>query len=111
MTSDQKVAIVTGGSSVIGRATAVALAREERVKVVTAARREKEGENCNLAELNALDSLNVYVYSLRNSISHDHDNTQNMAYKEDKCFYCNWQLICIGLRNCPNCQRIWPVVQ
>ena len=44
MTSDQKVAIVTGGSSGIGRATAVALAKEERVKVVTAARREKEGE-------------------------------------------------------------------
>jgi NAD(P)-dependent dehydrogenase (short-subunit alcohol dehydrogenase family) len=40
MTSDQKVAIVTGGSSGIGRATA----REERVKVVTVARREKEGE-------------------------------------------------------------------
>ena len=44
MTSDQKVAIVTGGSSGIGRATAVALAKEERVKVVVAARREKEGE-------------------------------------------------------------------
>ena len=29
MTSDQKVAIVTGGSSGIGRATAVALAKEE----------------------------------------------------------------------------------
>jgi NAD(P)-dependent dehydrogenase (short-subunit alcohol dehydrogenase family) len=44
MTSDQKVAIVTGGSSGIGRATAVALAKEERAKVVVAARREKEGE-------------------------------------------------------------------
>ena len=44
MTSDQKVAIVTGGSSGIGRATAVALAKEEGGKVVVAARREKEGE-------------------------------------------------------------------
>ena len=37
MTSNQKVAIVTGGSSGIGRATAVALAKEERAKVVIAA--------------------------------------------------------------------------
>ncbi|HET6808202.1 MAG TPA: SDR family oxidoreductase [Nitrososphaera sp.] len=44
MTSNQKVAIVTGGSSGIGRATAVALAKEERAKIVIAARREKEGE-------------------------------------------------------------------
>lgn len=43
MTSNQKVAIVTGGSSGIGRTTAVALAKEG-VKIVTAARREKEGE-------------------------------------------------------------------
>jgi NAD(P)-dependent dehydrogenase (short-subunit alcohol dehydrogenase family) len=43
MTPDQRVAIVTGGSSGIGRATAVALGREERAKVVVAARREKEG--------------------------------------------------------------------
>jgi NAD(P)-dependent dehydrogenase (short-subunit alcohol dehydrogenase family) len=41
--ADQKVAIVTGGSSGIGRATAVALAKE-RVKVTVAARRAKEGE-------------------------------------------------------------------
>jgi NAD(P)-dependent dehydrogenase (short-subunit alcohol dehydrogenase family) len=38
-----KVAIVTGGNSGIGRATAVALAKEDEVKVVIAARREKEG--------------------------------------------------------------------
>jgi len=44
MTSDQRVAIVTGGSSGIGRATAVALAKDEGAKVVVAARREKEGE-------------------------------------------------------------------
>jgi NAD(P)-dependent dehydrogenase (short-subunit alcohol dehydrogenase family) len=41
--TDQKVAIVTGGSSGIGRATAVALAKLG-VKVVVAARRSKEGE-------------------------------------------------------------------
>jgi NAD(P)-dependent dehydrogenase (short-subunit alcohol dehydrogenase family) len=41
--TDQKVAIVTGGSSGIGRATAVSLAKE-RVKVTVAARRAKEGE-------------------------------------------------------------------
>jgi NAD(P)-dependent dehydrogenase (short-subunit alcohol dehydrogenase family) len=43
--TDQKVAIVTGGSSGIGRATAVALAKQGvKVKVTVAARRAKEGE-------------------------------------------------------------------
>jgi NAD(P)-dependent dehydrogenase (short-subunit alcohol dehydrogenase family) len=41
--TDQKVAIVTGGSSGIGRATAIALAREG-TKIVVAARRASEGE-------------------------------------------------------------------
>jgi NAD(P)-dependent dehydrogenase (short-subunit alcohol dehydrogenase family) len=41
--TDQKVAIVTGGSSGIGRATAVALAKQG-VKLTVAARRAKEGE-------------------------------------------------------------------
>jgi NAD(P)-dependent dehydrogenase (short-subunit alcohol dehydrogenase family) len=39
----QKVAIVTGSSSGIGRTTAIALAKEG-IKVVIAARRDKEGE-------------------------------------------------------------------
>jgi len=39
----QKVAIVTGSTSGIGRTTAIALAKE-RIKVVIAARRDKEGE-------------------------------------------------------------------
>jgi NAD(P)-dependent dehydrogenase (short-subunit alcohol dehydrogenase family) len=41
--TDKKVAIITGGSSGIGRASAVALAKEG-VKVAVAARRIKEGE-------------------------------------------------------------------
>jgi NAD(P)-dependent dehydrogenase (short-subunit alcohol dehydrogenase family) len=40
---DHKVAIVTGGSSGIGRATAIALA-QSGVKVAVASRRSKEGE-------------------------------------------------------------------
>jgi NAD(P)-dependent dehydrogenase (short-subunit alcohol dehydrogenase family) len=41
--TDQKVAIVTGGSSGIGRVTAIALAKRG-VKITVAARRVKEGE-------------------------------------------------------------------
>ena len=41
--TNQKVAMITGGSSGIGRATAVALAKEG-VNIATAARRTKEGE-------------------------------------------------------------------
>ena len=41
--TDQKVAIVTGGSSGIGRATAIALGKEG-FKIAIAARRTKEGE-------------------------------------------------------------------
>ena len=41
--TDQKAAIITGGSSGIGRAAAVALAKQG-VKIAIAARRAKEGE-------------------------------------------------------------------
>jgi NAD(P)-dependent dehydrogenase (short-subunit alcohol dehydrogenase family) len=41
--NDQKVAIVTGGNSGIGRATAIALANQG-VRISIAARRDKEGE-------------------------------------------------------------------
>ena len=41
--TDKRVAIITGGSSGIGRATAVALAKDG-VKVTVAARRATEGE-------------------------------------------------------------------
>ena len=41
--TDQQVAIITGGSSGIGRATAIALAKDG-VKVTVAARRATEGE-------------------------------------------------------------------
>jgi NAD(P)-dependent dehydrogenase (short-subunit alcohol dehydrogenase family) len=41
--TDQKVAIITGVSSGIGRATAVALAKQG-VKIAIAARRAEEGE-------------------------------------------------------------------
>jgi NAD(P)-dependent dehydrogenase (short-subunit alcohol dehydrogenase family) len=41
--TDQKVAIITGGSSGIGRATAFALGKEG-VRIIVAARRTKEGE-------------------------------------------------------------------
>jgi NAD(P)-dependent dehydrogenase (short-subunit alcohol dehydrogenase family) len=40
----QKVAIVTGGSSGIGRATAAVALTKQGVKVTVAARRAKEGE-------------------------------------------------------------------
>ena len=42
--TDQKVAIVTGGSSGIGRATAAVALAKQGVKVTVAARRAKEGE-------------------------------------------------------------------
>jgi NAD(P)-dependent dehydrogenase (short-subunit alcohol dehydrogenase family) len=41
--TDQKVAIITGGNSGIGRATAIALG-EQKVKIAIGARRAKEGE-------------------------------------------------------------------
>ena len=57
--TDQKVAIVTGGSSGIGRATAIALAKEG-VKIVVAARRAKEGnETVQLVKETGSDGIFV----------------------------------------------------
>jgi NAD(P)-dependent dehydrogenase (short-subunit alcohol dehydrogenase family) len=47
--ADQKVAIITGSTSGIGRATAVALAKEG-VKIAIASRRVKEGEEVRLVK-------------------------------------------------------------
>ena len=57
--TDQKVAIVTGGSSGIGRATAIALAKEG-AKIVVAARRSKEGnETVQLVKETGSDGIFV----------------------------------------------------
>jgi NAD(P)-dependent dehydrogenase (short-subunit alcohol dehydrogenase family) len=57
--TNQKVAIITGGSSGIGRATAVTLAKES-IKVVIAARRAKEGEE-TAQPVNDAGSENIFV--------------------------------------------------
>ena len=55
----QKVAIITGSSSGIGRATAISIAKEG-IKVVIAARREKEGEETlNLVKESGGDGMFV----------------------------------------------------
>ena len=56
-----KVALVTGGSAGIGRATTIAFAKEG-AKVVVAARREKESEAV-LAEIRGAGSEGLYVHT------------------------------------------------
>ena len=55
----QKVAIVTGSSSGIGRTAAIALAKEG-IKVVIAARRDKEGEE-TIRLVKESDSDGIFV--------------------------------------------------
>lgn len=59
MLFENKVALVTGGSSGIGRATAIAFAKEG-AKVVIAARREKESQEV-ITEIKKLGADGLYV--------------------------------------------------
>lgn len=58
---ENKVALVTGGSSGIGRATAIAFAKEG-AKIVIAARREKESQEV-ISEIKKLGSDGLYVHT------------------------------------------------
>ncbi len=76
----QKVAIVTGSSSGIGRTTAIALAKEG-IKVVIAARRDKEGEETlRLVKESGGDGIFV-----KTDVSNE-DSVKGLVEKTDKTY-------------------------
>jgi NAD(P)-dependent dehydrogenase (short-subunit alcohol dehydrogenase family) len=77
---DQKVAIVTGGISGIGRATAVALAKEG-VKVAVADRRAKEGEE-TVHQVKEAGSDGIFVET---DVANE-DNVRSLVEKSVKTY-------------------------
>jgi NAD(P)-dependent dehydrogenase (short-subunit alcohol dehydrogenase family) len=78
--TDQKVAIVTGGSSGIGRATAVALAKQG-VKITVAARRAKEGEE-TVRLVKEAGSDGIFV---KTDVANEND-IRSLVEKSDKAY-------------------------
>ena len=78
--TDQKVAIITGGSSGIGRATAVALAKQG-VKIVIAARRIKEGEET----IRLVKEAGIEGIFVKTNVANE-DDIRSLVEKSTKAF-------------------------